>query len=401
MFLIFLVILLDLIGFGIMIPLLPNFAMNLGGGAEIATLCIALYAVGIMIGTPILGRISDFYGRRPVLLLSMTGSIIGYIALAYSNTILMVALARFFSGLMAGNVATAQAYITDITTEENRAKGMGMIGAAFGLGFIFGPFLGSFLAGNDYQNIDLWLAGMVSAGLSAAALLLILIKLPESLSLEAREKLRNEERIGQIAAFKRVTTRPVIFALIVAILIYNTAAGMSESILPIWAEEIGIARGPEDLRMILLVAGLTLAIVQGGLVGPLARKFGEKKLVLAGLLIVGIGLTLMGINGGNGSYIGVVASLSVQSAGAGLVIPSLQSLVSMRAGETERGMVMGVYSTAGMMGRALGTVLTGVLFANIHIHAPYFSGAILMVLLIIITLSLQKRLDQRPQTGNS
>ena len=393
---IFFVILLDLIGFGIMVPLLPYFALNLGGGPEIATLCVALYAVGMIISTPILGRISDFYGRRPILMFSMAGSVLGYLFLSFADTILMVAAARLISGFMAGNIATAQAYITDITSEENRAKGMGIIGAAFGLGFIIGPFLGSVLAGNDFQTANLWLAAMTSAGLSGLGFLAVVFMLPESLSPKHRAELKAKKRVNQFEAFRRISVRPVIMALLIAILMYNVAAGMAESILPIWSEAIGIAKGPSDLMPLLLAAGITLSVVQGGLVGPLSKKLGEKKLVLVGLSIFCSGLMFMGIGGINASFWGVLAALSWQSAGAGLVIPSLQSLVSKRAGPTERGMVMGLYSTSGMLGRVLGTVATGIVFANIHIQSPYFGASLIVFALILITISLQKKLDQKP-----
>jgi len=169
MLIVFLVIVLDLIGFGIMVPILAYYVVQLGGGPELATFCMALYAIGMLISTPILGRLSDFHGRRPILMLSMVGAIIGYLMLGFAESLWVVALSRLLAGLMAGNIAAAQAYITDITSEENRAKGMGLIGAAFGLGFVIGPALGSYLAGDDFATANLFLPAMVSAGMCAAA----------------------------------------------------------------------------------------------------------------------------------------------------------------------------------------------------------------------------------------
>jgi len=393
---IFFVILVDLIGFGIMIPLLPNFAVKLSGSPELATTAVALYAIGIMFGTPILGRISDYYGRRPVLLISMIGAVGGYLILAVAETLIVIAFARLFSGLMAGNIAAAQAYVTDITNEENRAKGMGMIGAAFGLGFIVGPFLGTMLAGDDFSSASLTNAALTSAVLSTIAFFVILLKLPESHSEENRATLRAETRVGQIAAIKKVSARPVIMMMLLTILTYNVAAGMSETILPIWAEAVGIAKGPPDLRAMLIAAGLTLAIVQGGLIGPLSKKFGEKALVVAGFVIYATGMIAMAQAGSMSSEWGAVAALSWLSGGAGLIIPSMQSLISKRAGETERGIVMGVYGSFGMAGRIIGAVTTGVVFANIHINAPYYGGAALVTILLILAFILGKKINQKP-----
>ena len=192
MLIVFLVIVLDLVGFGVMVPILAYYVVQLGGGPELATFCMALYAVGMLVATPVLGRLSDYYGRRPILMLSMVGAIAGYLLLGFAEALWVVALSRLLAGLMAGNIAAAQAYITDITSIENRARGMGLIGAAFGLGFVIGPALGSYLAGDDFATANLFLPAMLSASLSGAALLAIIFLLPESLDPAQREALRNE-----------------------------------------------------------------------------------------------------------------------------------------------------------------------------------------------------------------
>jgi len=360
----FLVILMDMIGFGIMVPILAFYSLKLGADADVATLCMALYAAGMLVSTPILGRISDYYGRRPVMMLSMIGAVIGYILLGFATTIWMVAMSRFLSGLMAGNIAAAQAYITDITSEEDRAKGMGLIGAAFGLGFIIGPAIGSYLAGDDFEKINLWLPAMVSAAMSFCALLAIIFFLPESLSEEQKQH-------------------------------YNIAAGLVESIFPIWADVTSIARGPKDLVPLLLVAGLTLAVIQGGLIGPLAKRFGEKRLLFFGC--GGFALSVLGLTlaGRVGSYYGVMLALACQSGAAAFIMTPLQSLISKRASHTERGMVMGLYSSAGTMGRMLGTIASGALFVNINTHSPYYSGALCMLVLIIIGFSIRAKSERQ------
>jgi len=174
-------------------------------------------------------------------------------------------------------------------------------------------------------------------------------------------------------------------------LIYNIAAGLVESIFPIWADVTSIARGPKDLVPLLLVAGLTLAVIQGGLIGPLAKRFGEKRLLFFGC--GGFALSVLGLTlaGRVGSYYGVMLALACQSGAAAFIMTPLQSLISKRASHTERGMVMGLYSSAGTMGRMLGTIASGALFVNLNTHSPYYSGALCMLILIIIGFSIRAK----------
>jgi DHA1 family tetracycline resistance protein-like MFS transporter len=389
MLIVFLVIVLDLIGFGIMVPILAYYVVQLGGGPELATFCMALYAVGMLISTPILGRLSDYYGRRPILMLSMVGAIFGYLMLGFAQSLWVVALSRLLAGLMAGNIAAAQAYITDITSEEDRAKGMGLIGAAFGLGFIIGPALGSYLAGNDFATANLFLPAMVSTGMSAAAFLAIVFLLPESLDPEHRDALRKEPRVGRMQVVRELWRRPLIPHFLIGVLIYNTGAGLVESIYPLWVRDTGIALGPRDLMPLLLAGGVVLSIVQGGLIGPLTRAFGEHRLFQIGA--IGFSLAMVGtvIAGEYGSYYGAMAALAFQSGAAALVLTSMQSLVSQCAGPTERGMLLGVYSSAGTLGRVLGTLVTGVIFARVHIESPYVLTVFLMLCVFVIARSVE------------
>ena len=389
MLIVFLVIVLDLIGFGIMVPIMAYYVVQLGGGPELATFCMALYAIGMFVSTPILGRLSDYHGRRPILMISMVGAIIGYLMLGFAESLWMVALSRLIAGLMAGNISAAQAYITDITSEENRAKGMGLIGAAFGLGFIIGPALGAYLAGDDFATANLFLPAMVSTGLSGAALLAIIFALPESLDEEHRQALRKQPHPGRITLLTSLWQRPLIPHFLVGVLIYNTGAGMAEAIYPLWVRDTGIAAGPRDLMPLLLVGGIFMVIVQGGLIGPMSRRFGEHKLFQVGAIGFGLAMVATVVAGQQGSYYGAMAALALQSVAAALVLTSMQSLVSQCAAPTERGMVLGVYSSAGTLGRVIGTLATGVLFAQLHIQSPYVTSSLLMVALFVLARIVQ------------
>ena len=389
MLIVFLVIVLDLIGFGIMVPILAYYVVQLGGGPELATFCMALYAVGMLVSTPVLGRLSDYYGRRPILMISMIGAILGYLMLGFATSLWVVAFSRLLAGLMAGNIAAAQAYITDITTEADRAKGMGLIGAAFGLGFIIGPALGSYLAGDDFATANLFLPAMLSVAMSGAAFLAIVFLLPESLDREHRDALRAQPHPGRIAILQQLWDRPLIPHFLVGVLIYNLGAGLVESIYPLWVRDTGIALGPRDLTPLLLVGGIVLAGIQGGAIGPLTRAYGEHRLFQLGALGFALAMVATVVAGSYGSYYGAMAALALQSAAAALILTSMQSLVSQCAGPTERGMVLGLYSSAGTLGRVLGTLTTGVIFAQVHIQSPYAVTAITMVCLFLLARSVQ------------
>ncbi len=390
MLIVFSVILLDLIGFGIMVPILAYYVINLGGSPALATFCMALYPIGMLVSTPVLGRLSDYHGRRPILMLSMAGAIIGFVMLAFASSLWVVAAARLISGLMSGNISAAQAYITDITSEADRARGMGLIGAGFGLGFIIGPALGSWLAGDDFATANLFLPAMVAASLSGLSLLTIIFLLPESLDPEHRRALREQPRQGRVAILRDLWGRPLIPHFLVGVLVYNLGAGMVEAIYPLWVRDTDIARGPQDLMPLLLVGGIVLAAIQGGAVGSLTRRFGEHRLFQAGALVFALAMLGTVLAGRAGSYYGAMTAMSLQSVGAALVLTSMQSLVSRCAGPTERGMLLGIYSSAGTLGRIVGTLSTGVIFAWIHIQGPYTLAIFTSLALYLLARSVQR-----------
>jgi MFS family permease len=183
--------------------------------------------------------------------------------------------------------------------------------------------------------------------------------------------------------------RPLIPHFLVGVLIYNTGAGMAEAIYPLWVRDTGIAAGPRDLMPLLLVGGIFMVVVQGGLIGPLTRRFGEHRLFQLGAVGFGLAMVATVVAGENGSYYGAMAALALQSVAAALILTSMQSLVSQCAAPTERGMVLGVYSSAGTLGRVLGTLATGVLFARVHIQSPYVVSSLLMVCLFLLAINVQ------------
>ncbi|WP_160153400.1 MFS transporter [Microbulbifer sp. ALW1] len=398
----FFVVLLDMIGFGIMLPILAYYALQLGADASTATFCMALYVFGMFIGTPIWGRLSDRFGRKPILAISLAGSVLGYIVLAFATEVWMVAVSRLFSGLMAGNLSVAQAYVADVTDEKDRAKGMGMLGAAFGLSFILGPLLGGILAGDSFEDANLQLPAMVSALLSASALLCVLVFLKESRPATAGDSVSGAGGTSY-GDFLRwlFSSQPLLLLLFIAMAIYNVAAGLVEAVFPIWAEATSIAAGPQGLVPILLIAGIAMVIMQGGAIGPLSRAFGEARLIVAGSIIFGLAVVALTIAGSASTAAGATAALVVQAVGAALVITSMQSLVSKQALAGNRGAVMGSYSALGTLGRGIGTAATGALFSGLHVHSPYYLGALCMLVLLVIAIAIVRQLGRKTNASNS
>ncbi|TKB46058.1 MFS transporter [Thalassotalea mangrovi] len=388
---IFFVVLVDLIGFGIMIPIFAYYVLQLGGGPEQATILMALYPLAMFISSPWLGRLSDYYGRKPILIVSMAGACIGYLILAFAESLWLIAISRLLSGFMAGNIATAQAYIVDITDKNNRAKGMGLIGAALGLGFVIGAAVGSVMAGGNFETANFLYPALTSAALSLVSLCTIMFFLKESLSKSTQLKLRQQPRDEQLSAIKKVLARPVVALIVLCGILLNLAAGLFESIFPIWIKDLALIDGPNDLVAFLLTGGLTLVIVQGGLVGKLANHFGEHKLLRYGALGYAIAMILMIFFALNHSYWGILLTMMIQAGTTGLMTTSCQSLVSLRAGDHEKGLVMGVYSSLGTLARSVATLATGSIYIGFGSQSPLLLAAMCTAGLAVAAVTVQRR----------
>jgi DHA1 family tetracycline resistance protein-like MFS transporter len=377
MLVLFAIVLTDLIGFGLVIPLLPFYGHQYGASAAEVTQLMATYSLLQLFVAPIWGRLSDRYGRRPILLLSLAGSVASYLWLGFADALWMLFAARAVQGACAGNIAAAQAYVADVTTPETRAKGMGVIGAAFGLGFIIGPALGGALAGPDPLNPALAVPAFAGAGLSALAFLGTLLLLKESLP----EGLRHAAaRVGRLRAVARTLRRPELRLLIgLYFMIIFAFAGM-ETTFAFWAlEQFGW--GPSSVGYLFAYIGVLGAIIQGGLIGRLTRRFGEERLLLAGTVCLLLGL--LGIPlASRVPYLFVATGFL--SVGFAMAQPSIASLISRRAGAHEQGEVLGVSQSAGSLARVLGPLAAGFLFATLGRNAPYFGGAAVLACVVIL-----------------
>ena len=381
MLVIFLSALANVIGLGVIVPLLPYFALHHGANAAEAAWLFSVFSLAQLMTAPLWGRLSDRIGRKPVMLISFAGSSLGYIWLAFANDLLMIYMARIFSGFMNGWLATSQAYVADVTDEDSRAKGMGILGAAFGLGFIFGPALGGFLAGEVEINYKLPM--LVAAFGSAIACVISTFTLKEPI----RHKLVENPRLRSFPALIALPTLGVSILLYFGL--FFVFAGM-ESTLALWCEEV-LDMGPRLLGYYLAFAGICGVIVQGGIVGRLVPRIGEPRVVVLGLvcLIFGLGsLPLVSVE------LALLLPIALLSIGFGFANPSLQSVISRVAPDDIRGGTMGIAQSANSFGRIVGPYWAGVAFTTIGINWPFYSGAVLLLPILIVTIFMIGRIHQ-------
>jgi len=375
MAILFLIVFIDLMGFGLMIPLLPFYAERFGASPLQMTLLFAVYSLMSMLSAPLWGRLSDRVGRRPVLMASVAAAALAYLWLGFATQLWMVFAARAFAGACAGNIAAAQAYIADVTPPEKRARGMGMIGAAFGLGFIVGPVLGGMVAGNDLKTADLQTPGLIAAALSAIALLGVVFLLRESLSATAHREPR-----GRIAALRDALRRPTLGRLLVLFFIVILAFSGMETTFAWWAID-RFGWGPRPIGFVFFYVGLLSAAMQGGLIGPLTRRFGEERLTLSGLVLIALGLLVLPFAR---EVPALVLALTLLALGMGAMQPTLNSLISRRAPPERQGEVMGVAQSVGALSRVLGPIVAGALFSGLGPSSPFLWGAVLVALSVFI-----------------
>jgi len=366
---IFIVVFLDLLGFGIVIPILPYYAEAYGANGLTLGWLLAIYSAMQLVFAPVWGRLSDMHGRRPILVATILGQGASLLVLGFAPSLAWLFVGRALAGICGANLSTAAAYIADVTPEEGRARGMGVIGAGFGLGFIFGPAIGGLLSHWGYGT-PMFVAAAVAlaAGLSAWVLL------PEPpLDPDLRQRHRRWlDRAALRESLGDARTRMAILLFFVLTL----AATQTETAFALFLE----ARhgyGAREAGLLLAFSGLVMAGVQGGLIGPLTRRFGEARLVALGALALGGALVVFAST----PHLGLlVASLAFLGFGMGLTHPSLQSLASRGAAPGRQGATMGVYQSAGSLARIVGPPTAGFLYDVQGIGVPFLAAAALSLL---------------------
>jgi DHA1 family tetracycline resistance protein-like MFS transporter len=361
---IFTTVFIDLVGFGIVIPVLPFYAEGTAFNATPRTvgLLFASYSIMQLIFSPILGGLSDKYGRRPVLLLSIIGTGFGFLILGFAKTVAMLFLGRIIDGITGGNISTAQAYIADITTPDNRAKGMGLIGAAFGLGFIFGPAIGGILSKWGIQ-----IPFLFAAALCFANALLLFFRLPETVTKNnpARTSAAGGRGLSQLLQSLRqpqlAFVLTIYFFFVVAFSIMTTSFSLYVM--------FRFGYDAQHTGYLFAYVGLISVIVQGGLIGRLVKRFGELPLVVAGALCFSLSLFAVPFVGpAAGGLAGLLIGGGVFSLGNSLATPALTSLASKSVGPAEQGTTLGVTQSVASLARAVGPSLAAILINSSMAH---------------------------------
>jgi len=383
-------IMLSGMGFGLVLPAFLFYAENLGASATIATAIVGSYSIGQAIGTPIWGRMSDRFGRKPMLLLSTFGMGLSYLLVAFADNLWLLAFARIMTGLLGGNVAVAMAYVADITPVEKRAQGMGLIGGSISLGFILGPALGGILAGTDADSATLLWPGLAATSLCFITFFATFF-VTESLPKEKRTDANSAHNVRGLAAFRAVFGRPILAQMVVIGAMVYFAMAQFETIMPLWSE----ARfnwGPREIGICFTYLGLVVMIVQGYLVGKLAPRFGEGILVMSGVAAYFFGLLWMTQVP---SWEMMMLGITFTGGGGAMAITSMNSLVSRQAEEHERGWVLGVFNSGAWTGRSIGPVIAGLLFQGIGVQAPLYGGAVVMFIVWIMVGMVRRRTRRR------
>ncbi len=396
---VFLVVLVDLIGFGIVLPLLPFYASQFNASPLMIGLLYSVYSFSQLLFSPIWGAWSDKIGRRPVMLLSTFGSTLSYILFAFSHTLPILFLSRMLAGVMGGNIAAAQAYVADVTTPENRAKGMGMIGAAFGIGFALGPAISSFLLLPATQerlqaimpaNIQQYLsenpfsvAGLVAAVMSLSSFLLVAFFLPESVSMmnpgDASRVKKNwvfSKGFWQSIFSKNDRTIPLLY---LSMLLISIGHSSLYSSFPLFCKKV-LEFKPNQVGIQFLIMGVIAIFVQGGFIRPLVKIFKERSLFVTGNILMTTGIFLIPFAH---SVLSLSIFLSILAIGASLNGPTLSSLVSKKAGRDETGLAMGNLQGMAALGRVIGPSWGGWLF-GLNSRAPFFATSFLVSITILI-----------------
>lgn len=372
----FSVVFMDMIGFGFIIPILPDIIKNFGSTQEMFGYALGVYALGQFIAAPLLGSLSDRYGRKPILLFSIGGTFLSLLLLGFSRSVMWIIISRLLDGLTGGNITVAHSYIADSTSEEDRSKGFGIIGMAFGLGFIFGPLFGGLLF-----SISMQAPAFVAAGIALINLFVIKFILPESLSKENRTHFR-KIRIIDVNAFRQVFSGTNTRRFLSIILFYTLAFNVFETMFSSHSL-LAVNLSPRAIGFVLAYMGILIAIMQGGFIGKLTKKYREMSLLNISNLILVFSILAW-------SFVTNIFQLAIViipiSFAAAIQSVLQKSQLSKSSSAKNQGMVMGVSTSLESFTRVLAPIAGGVMLSRIGYWAPgVFSSIVLIIPLITIS----------------
>ena len=370
LFAIFVIVFMDLLGFSLVLPLLPYYAQAFGADALVTGLLVASYAVAQLIGAPILGRLSDRVGRRPVLLISIFGTFAGFVLLGAAGALWMLFASRLIDGLTGGNISVAQAYIADVTDQKNRSKGLGIIGAAFGLGFIIGPVLGGAFSTFGYA-----VPAFAAAGLAAFNWLIVYLWLPESLSAEKRAALTAHKKTPfTIGALARTLNRPRVGPLLQTRFFFGLAFAMFQTLFALYAQQrLGLSA--QVTAFVLAYVGVLSVIVQGFGIAWISRRVSESRLIFAATITMMLGLLAWALAPDLPTLLVILIPLS---AAGGTLNTVLSSTLTKAVYPEEIGGTLGLSASVESVTRVIAPSLGGALFEFLGSWAPGVFGALVM-----------------------
>ncbi len=408
---VFLVVLIDLIGFGIVLPLLPFYASQFHASPIAIGFLYSVYSFAQLIFSPIWGSYSDRVGRRPIMLMSTLGASAAYLIFAFSHSLGILFFSRLLAGIMGGNISTAQAYVADVTTHEDRAKGMGLIGAAFGIGFVLGPAISTFLIHPSFHgflnhiglvSVFNWMSqnkyaapGLFASLLSLTSFLLVLFKLPETVK---KSEYPDVSRVVKTTIFNKTFWRPIfdqnrqdqkhfLPLLLLSVLLLSIGQASLYSSFPLFCQKI-LNFTAEQVGFQYIYMGIIAVVIQGGLIRVLIKKYAEEKLFLAGNILLVIGLTLIPFAKSEWMLLLFLGTLSV---GGSLNGPTLNSLVSKKADPLRVGAMMGISQGLSGLGRVIGPTWGGILYA-LGFRLPFLATALVVSFTIWVGLRLRRQL---------
>ncbi len=389
---IFITVFIDLVSFGIVIPLLPFYAQNFGASGVVIGLLLSVFSLMSFIFMPLWGRLSDRYGRRPILLITIGGSFIAYLLFSTSFSLWMLFLSRILAGISNANISVAQAYISDVTTVENRSKGMGMIGAAFGLGFIFGPLISGVFSTDYFGDMKYALPGYIAAGLCLVNLISAYFLLPESLHADLRTA-HSHKMLIDIRGLKKALVTPQLGLIIALMSIATVAFSNIYASFPLFIMEEPFKLSSSGMGWFFAEIGIFSVIVQGGMIGRLTKLFGERNLLFAGAIMMGVGFIGFPISsilpGANLAALAVFVAL--MATGSSCMMPTIMSLSSQLADPAEQGSILGIIQSFASLARMLGPMIGGVAYDFAGHDMPYFLAFGLMVFAVGIGALIRKR----------
>ncbi|WP_223643322.1 MFS transporter [Corallococcus sp. EGB] len=364
---VFFTVFLDLVGFGIVIPMLPFYVQSMGGSARTVGILLGCFSFTQLLATPLLGRYSDRHGRRAVILLSLLANAVAmalFSLASYHRMLPLLFASRILAGATSGNIAACQAALADVTTKQTRARAMGRIGAGIGLGMVLGPTLGGLFSG-----LGPWVPPLLAGGLALVGFLGALLAMPETHPVEQRMETKSQTRWAALKDSPRRKALGMVLGLFFAVFLSMTTLQVAFALLV----QARLGWGSKEVGYTFAVVGGLGLVIQGGLIGPLARAVGEFRLLIAGALLLACGMVGIALSH---QAIPMMAAVVLVGGGMGFLQPLISSQASQVAPQAQQGAVLGLAQSCGGLARTVGPVATGWMYASWSTQAPFLTGMV-------------------------